>query len=226
VYGLDSNVVCRGEQLISTAAKNQWEGFNLATVIEQDGYIKAYLMNEDEEDVWIYDFTVTHTTSPIVQEQDYYPGGLTFNSVTRTATNTQYYKYNGKELQPEIGWYDYGARMYIPDILRWGTVDPLAGAQEDYSPYHYVYGNPILYNDPTGMIGEDSNEDITTWVHDTENDRWLWIDDGYFFTFEVSASEFDAIQEAGRIKDAGGEVYNRWFWRAVLEDLRGNAGKN
>ncbi|AYZ11965.1 hypothetical protein EGY05_08525 [Chryseobacterium arthrosphaerae] len=32
------------------------------------------------------------------------------------------YKYNGKELQ-ETGMYDYGVRMYIPDIGRWGVVD-------------------------------------------------------------------------------------------------------
>ncbi|WP_228412576.1 RHS repeat-associated core domain-containing protein [Chryseobacterium sp. G0240] len=35
------------------------------------------------------------------------------------------YKYNGKELQ-ETGMYDYGARFYMPDLGRWGMVDPLA----------------------------------------------------------------------------------------------------
>ncbi|MGS0747496.1 hypothetical protein [Halpernia sp. GG3] len=33
------------------------------------------------------------------------------------------YKYNGKELQ-ETGMYDYGARMYMPDIGVWGVVEP------------------------------------------------------------------------------------------------------
>ena len=68
VYDLDSNVVTQGEQLTTTTANTQWEVLNLSTVITQDGYLKAYLINEDDEDVWFDDFTITHTTSPIVQE--------------------------------------------------------------------------------------------------------------------------------------------------------------
>ncbi|ALR31283.1 hypothetical protein ATE47_12450 [Chryseobacterium sp. IHB B 17019] len=71
-----------------------------------------------------------------------------------TTQNAYQYKYNGKELQ-ETGMYDYGARFYMPDIGRWGVVDPLSELQFAYSPYSYVYGNPIRFNDPTGMIGED-----------------------------------------------------------------------
>lgn len=44
--------------------------------------------------------------------------------------------------------------MYMPDLGRWGVHDPLSELQFAYSPYSYVYGNPIRFNDPTGMIGE------------------------------------------------------------------------
>jgi hypothetical protein len=44
---------------------------------------------------------------------------LTFNSYRRENTATNNYSYNGKELQDELdlGWMDYGARIYDPDFL-------------------------------------------------------------------------------------------------------------
>src|SRR6185295_7741220 len=99
-------------------------------VIKQPGYVYIYLSNEETSPVEVYfdDFKVTQTKSPIIQTDDYYPFGLTFNSYQRENSVAQDYKYNGKELQDELSlnWLDFGARMYMSEIGRWGVIDPLA----------------------------------------------------------------------------------------------------
>jgi len=90
----------------------------------------------------------------IIEESNYYPFGLKHEGYNALTGNPAYkYKYNGKELQ-ESGMYDYGARIYMPDIGRWGVVDPLAEKSRRWSNYTYTYNNPIMFIDPTGMIGE------------------------------------------------------------------------
>ncbi|WP_318847160.1 RHS repeat-associated core domain-containing protein [Chryseobacterium sp. JV558] len=59
------------------------------------------------------------------------------------------YKYNGKELQ-ETGMYDYGARMLMPDLGRWGAMDAMSEKYNAWSPYNYAINNPVMVIDPDG----------------------------------------------------------------------------
>jgi RHS repeat-associated protein len=86
----------------------------------------------------------------IIEESNYYPFGLKHEGYNVLLGNSAYkYKYNGKELQ-ESGMYDYGARMYMADIVRWGVVDPLAEKHFDLNPMMYAANNPIMMIDPDG----------------------------------------------------------------------------
>ncbi|WP_366940742.1 RHS repeat-associated core domain-containing protein, partial [uncultured Chryseobacterium sp.] len=70
-------------------------------------------------------YTREGANAVIVEKNDYYAFGLKHEGTAYDATGYNY-KYNGKEFQGEIGMYDYGARFYMPDIGRWGVMDPLA----------------------------------------------------------------------------------------------------
>ena len=83
----------------------------------------------------------------------YLPFGMTNGGLNSSSSNSSYkYRYNGKELNQDLGLYDYGARNYDPATGRWLQVDPLAEHpnQIDKSPYAYGWNNPVKYDDPDG----------------------------------------------------------------------------
>jgi hypothetical protein len=50
---------------------------------------------------------------------------------------------------------DMDFRQYDPALGRFVVPDPMAEFQRKWSPYHFAFDNPVLYNDPTGLEGED-----------------------------------------------------------------------
>lgn len=113
----------------------------------------------------------------ILEENNYYPFGLEHKGYggVNLGNPNYHYKYNGKELQ-ENSMYDYGARLYMPEIGRWNTIDPLA--EKTHDPYGYVWNNPIRFIDPKGMMGEDwyegSNKELVWFDGSGEREGYEW----------------------------------------------------
>ncbi|MGE8431245.1 DUF6443 domain-containing protein [Chryseobacterium joostei] len=93
----------------------------------------------------------------VTDTNNYYPFGLNHISGMFGLSNfgaLYSYKYNGKELQ-ESGMYDYGARFYMPDLAKWGSIDPQAEKMTSNSPYNYAFNNPMRFIDPDGRSPYD-----------------------------------------------------------------------
>ncbi|MCH7414107.1 RHS repeat-associated core domain-containing protein [Belliella sp. R4-6] len=80
---------------------------------------------------------------------------MTFNSYSAPSGVGQKFKFNGKERVELTGWDDFGARMYMSDLGRWGVVDPMAEKGVQFSLYSFGFNNPIRFIDPDGKWPSD-----------------------------------------------------------------------
>ncbi|QDH80577.1 hypothetical protein FKX85_16630 [Echinicola soli] len=173
VLDRNQNYVSSSFVQVSTSAKengsdipHEYRKINPVT-IKEPGYVYIYLSNETGSRIEVFpdshtgqafdDFKVTHTHSPIVQKDDYYPFGMSFNSYSRPGATSQKYLYNkGSELIDDLnlGLYWTPNRFYDPAIGRFLGTDKLSDMYTSISPMVFGFNNPIKFNDPTGLLGE------------------------------------------------------------------------
>ena len=95
--------------------------------------------------------------------------------------------------------YDYGARMYMPGLGRWGVHDPLS--DETFQPYSYADNNPIFYNDPTGMIAQQPETVATIYKHKRTGEE-VNVNDGVNETVLVNGYDFAKAKTYAKYYDS------------------------
>lgn len=136
---------------LTQAAQQNHETLSVELTMPTSGYLYVYVSNESNWNINVFfdDLSIQHEHSPVIADESYYPfGGLHAKREDRQNK----YLYNGKELQADLdlGWYDYGARMYDPALGKFHTQDRFAGKYYDLSPYQYTANNPINFVDING----------------------------------------------------------------------------
>ncbi|MBL7851126.1 MAG: fibronectin type III domain-containing protein [Cyclobacteriaceae bacterium] len=172
IFDKNYTLITGGYQRMSAAPKEQGQDVahelmsSPTITITQAGYVYIYLSNEETTPVEVYfdDFKVTHTKSPVVQSEDYYPFGLSISALSYQRENSteNRYVYNqgtGTKTFKTERVYDLGLnvdmsrdRTYDYITGRWWQVDPMGDkeGQESWSTYQYGFDNPVRYNDPNG----------------------------------------------------------------------------
>ncbi len=119
--------------------------------------VNNYTGSKEEQVYWFHpdhlgsSSFITGADGEVTQNIEYFPSGETFVENHRNSNHSPY-KFNGKELDAETGYYYYGARYYNPRISLWLNVDPLAEKMPSWSPYSYSFNNPIRFIDPDGRM--------------------------------------------------------------------------
>ncbi len=90
--------------------------------------------------------SVISQSGEVLEENAYYPFGMQINALSYSNTAPENrFLYNNKELTSDFGldWYEYGARMYDPQIARFPSLYPKADEFAFVSPYNYAENRPI-----------------------------------------------------------------------------------
>ncbi|QQR84153.1 DNRLRE domain-containing protein [Candidatus Peregrinibacteria bacterium] len=98
---------------------------------------------------------MTDASGNDIKQMEYAPFGEVMGASGPGDTK---YQFTGQEYDPESELVYMNARYYSPSLGRFIQKDPVIGYEGNalsWNPYVYANNNPLRYNDPTGMDGEE-----------------------------------------------------------------------
>ncbi|HET6252537.1 MAG TPA: DUF6443 domain-containing protein [Puia sp.] len=118
--------------------------------VSKNGYVYIYVSNTTPGwDVYFDNLSVTHYTGAMLEDNHYYPFGLTMAGISDKALKDRYavnkFRFTGRELNSRefhdgtgLDLYDMGTRFQDPQLGRFIQPDPLSAKYEHNSPYAYA----------------------------------------------------------------------------------------
>uniref|UniRef100_UPI0025E1BB9B RHS repeat domain-containing protein n=1 Tax=Sediminibacterium sp. TaxID=1917865 RepID=UPI0025E1BB9B len=133
-----------------------------------NGYLYVYVSNQTNLDVFFDNLQLVHSRGPLLEETHYYPFGLTMAGISSKAAGKleNRKKFNaGTELNTDfnLNWYETNYRSLDPQLGRFWQIDPLADVVVESSPYVFANNNPIILNDPLGLIADSTDKKGNVW---------------------------------------------------------------
>lgn len=175
------------------------------------GILVVYIDNQSiGKDVWFDNLVVDHYESEVLEEDHYYPFGLSMNVTPNTnVPQQQPYKLNTKELESnfDVNTYDFGARMQDMQTGRWLSSDPLAEKYYNLSPYNYCGNNPVVNIDDNGMDYFYLNARGVCIAYIRTSSA---TDVFYMITDDFKIKQLKEVSKAGNYPDARGVKGNSW----------------
>jgi len=157
-------------------------------------------------------------SAKVISSSDYYPFGLEMKGRSYTDPTASYrYGFNGKEKDNSFAStteYDYGFRIYNPEIAKFLSVDPLARKYPELTPYQFASNRPIDGVDLDGLefveckllIDNGKPKLEVTNIREYKLFGWKYSD-GLFIEVNYKGETFQFQENTGGEYD-GGFSYN------------------